>query len=736
AFAHQDVPFERVVEAVNPTRSLARHPLFQTMLMWNNTPTGDGSAPPLGDIEARALPAPAGGAKVDLTFVLTEQRANADQPAGLAGALEYAADLFEPATAERFAHWFIRLLDQAVADPDARIADLDLTTEEEARSLISRGSAHPAPLPEGTFVDRITDTVCRVPNAVAVTAGGVDLTYVELDAAADDLTRRLRERGVGAGSLVAVSLPRTVELVVALLAILRAGAAYVPLDPDHPADRLAFVLADAAPALLLTDRAGDPSAGRDVPRLYVDETPSPGRLADDHRVSVPGTAAAYTIYTSGSTGRPKGVVVPRDAVTNFLHSMAERHAVAEGDRLVAVTTVGFDISVLELFLPLVTGATVVLADRDTVREPARLASLVAAERDRATTLLMQATPGLWRELLDSAPEALRDVRALVGGEALPPDLADALAAHTASVHNMYGPTETTVWSTTAPVSVGGAPDIGAPIGNTSVFVLDAGLRPVPVGVPGELYVGGAGLARSYHQRPALTAGRFVANPYGPPGSRLYRTGDLARWNGHGTLDYLGRVDDQVKVRGFRIELGEVESVLLTHPDVHRAVVTVREDTPGDRRLVGYVVAGTDGATLRRFLGESLPDYMVPSVVMAIDTVPLTPSGKVDRGALPAPVHAAGAGRTPRDPREEALCALFAEVLGVERICIDDDFFDLGGHSMLAARIVDRIRERLGMEITVRAVFGHPTVARLAAHLDDGSSAAAAARPALRKRSAQ
>ncbi|MFB7477255.1 amino acid adenylation domain-containing protein, partial [Kitasatospora sp. NPDC056184] len=526
--------------------------------------------------------------------------------------------------------------------------------------------------------------------------------------------------------------------VVALLAVARVGAAYVPVDPAHPVGRIGFVLEDAAPVLVLTDRAADPAAAVDVARLYLDEVDLSGGPVGDATVEVPGSGAAYMIYTSGSTGRPKGVVVTREAVANFLHDMAGRCDLGAGDRVVAVTTVAFDIAVLELFLPLVTGATTVVVPPELVREPGALAALLRTRRERPGVLMMQATPGLWRSLLDADATAAQGVRALVGGEALPPDLADALAGTAESVRNMYGPTETTVWSTSSPVRAGRLPDLGTAVANTSVYVLDGGLRPVPVGVPGELYVAGAGVARGYHARPGLTAQRFTADPFGPAGARMYRTGDLVRWRADGRLDYLGRVDDQVKVRGFRIELGEVESALLAHPGVERAVAAVREDVPGDRRLVGYVVVrpGTDIADLRPFLAGSLPDYMVPGVVVGLESVPLTGSGKVDRRALPAPVVAGGGGRGPRTEREEVLCALFAEVLGLEQVGIDDDFFDLGGHSMLAGRIVGRVRERLGLDLSVRALFSHPTVAQLDAHLDDADRAAAPARPVLRRRNAR
>ncbi|MEU1026959.1 non-ribosomal peptide synthetase, partial [Streptomyces sp. NPDC005904] len=393
-----------------------------------------------------------------------------------------------------------------------------------------------------------------------------------------------------------------------------------------------------------------------------------------------------------------------------------------GDRLGAVTTVGFDIAGLELFVPLLSGAAVVVADRETVRDPAALARLVAARGVN----VMQATPSLWRALLAEDAAVLSGVRVLVGGEALPADLAQALTASAASVTNMYGPTETTIWSTAWEVG-SRLPRIGRPIANTQVYVLDAALRPVPSGVPGELYIAGEGVVRGYHGRAALTAERFVADPYGPAGSRMYRTGDLVRWSAEGDLEYLSRVDDQVKLRGFRIELGEIETVLAGHPQVAQAAVMVREDRPGDKRIAAYVIPAGPTAPapqdLREHTAAQLPDYMVPSAFVTLDAFPLTPNGKLDRRALPAPEYEAQqTGRAPRSPREEILCGLFAEVLGVDAVGIDDDFFRLGGHSLLATKLVSRIRTTLDAELPVRRLFEAPTVARLVDVIDGAARA--------------
>ncbi|HJZ33241.1 MAG TPA: amino acid adenylation domain-containing protein, partial [Hyphomicrobiaceae bacterium] len=439
---------------------------------------------------------------------------------------------------------------------------------------------------------------------------------------------------------------------------------------------------------------------------------------------------AYVIYTSGSTGTPKGVAVTHDGLRNVLLGMQEQVHIAPHDRLMAVTTIGFDIAGLELFLPLICGASVALTPREVVQDPPALARAIAA----SGSTILQATPTLWHALTADGGEGLCDLAMLVGGEALPGPLAHAMRKLGGTVTNLYGPTETTIWSAAMVLDADDcdAPPIGRPIWNTRVYVLDNGLEPVPAGVAGELYIAGAGLARGYVGRAGLTAERFVSDPFGPAGSRMYRSGDLARWRPDGVLEFLGRADQQVKLRGFRIEPGEIEAVLTAHDSVAQAAVIAREDEPGDRRLIAYVVAAAghspDAAVLRAHVGRLLPDYMVPSAIMVLESLPLTPNGKLDRRALPAPAVPARAGRRPRTPQEEVLCGLFAETLKLERVGIDDDFFALGGHSLLATRLISRIRAVLGVELAIRTLFEAPSVEALAARLgEDGS----AARPPLR-----
>ncbi|WP_079254625.1 amino acid adenylation domain-containing protein [Streptomyces sparsogenes] len=724
AFAHQDLPFERLVDALSPARSMARHALFQTMLAFQNNAAATLELPGLTGTVGTAR---TGRARFDLAFDLAEARTGSGEPGGIAGRLEYSADLFTEESARVLAARLAHLLDRLTAAPDTRLGETDALLPGERERLLVEWNGAPAHPAHPQLYARFEARAAAAPDRTALLHEGRRIGYRELNERANRLARALLARGAGPDRLVAVALPRSPEMVVAALAVLKSGAAYLPLDPAYPADRIGHMVRDARPVLALTGReAARALPGPDVvPRLLLDDPESAaevaalpaGNLRPHERPAPAPGHAAYVIYTSGSTGRPKGVVVPHGAFANFLAATSLLLGLGADDRLVSVTTFGFDIANLELFVPLLSGATLVLAPPATVRDPRELAALLV--ESRAT--VMQATPTLWHALVASHPGALREVHALTGGEAISQDLATALRGAARKVTNLYGPTETTIWSTAAELDGTGTPPIGRPLAGNRAYVLDAALRPVPAGVTGELYLGGASPARGYHDRPGLTAGRFVADPHSPvPGARMYRTGDLVRRRPDGSLDYLGRADHQVKVRGFRIEPGEIEATLLSHPRVAQAAVVVRHDTPGapgEPRLAGYIVPrgepGIDLAELRAHLAAAVPDYMVPAFLTELERMPLTPNAKVDRKALPAPgLPRAATGRGPRTPLEQTLCQAFAEVLGLDRVGAEDSFFELGGDSIRSIRLVARARE-LGVGLSPADVFLHRTVAGLA-----------------------
>lgn len=634
----------------------------------------------------------------------------------------------------------LRLLEILVADPRLAIGSADLLTQPERRQILRNFNDTSTPRDDVLVPALFEAQAARTPYAVAVVCEAQAVLYTSLNTRANRIARELIARGIGPDRIVAVALLRTADLPAALLGVLKAGAAYLPLDPDLPAERLAVMIDDADPALILTQsevverlpmttrkiqlQLGDGSVSdRDGSNLRHAERLRPTR-ADD---------AAYVIYTSGSTGKPKGVVVTHGGLRNFLMAMQDILSLDMTDRLLAVTTISFDIAALELYLPLISGARVVIAQRAIVRHPPALSRMIVT----SGATVMQATPSLWESLAGGEVDVLRGLRVLVGGEALSAPLARALREVAWEVINLYGPTETTVWSTQLRLpglDTGGTgaaptgsetdlrekpPSIGQPIANTQLYILDPGLHPVPVGVTGELFIAGDGVARGYWKRPGLTAERFVADPYGPPGTRMYRTGDLARWTIEGDVDYLGRSDMQVKIRGFRIELGEIDAALRLHADVAQTVTVVREDRPGDKRLVSYVVpkpgSSVDGGDLRRFLGLTLPDYMLPAAFVSMDNLPLMASGKVDRRALPAPDYAktAGSRRGPRNPTEEILCAVFAETLGVPAVDIDSNFFEIGSDSLMVARAVSKIRSTFQVELPLGTLFEATNVADLA-----------------------
>ncbi|MFG3003913.1 amino acid adenylation domain-containing protein [Streptomyces calvus] len=743
AFAHQDLPFEQLVHAVQPARSLARHPLFQVMIVLQNNAVASLDLPGL---TARPIDGDTAAAKFDLGFNFVERTDLDGAPAGIDVSIEYSADLFDADTVRLIGERLARLLTTGVAEPATPLTRIDILAPDEHDRLVTgfNDTARTLELPPVTESGFAPETIAGLfaaraastPDRPAVIGEDAELGYAELDDRSSRLAALLAARGVRRGDVVAVAVPRSAALTVALLAALKAGAAYLPVETDYPAERIAYVLGDARPAVLVTTSqalAALPEEIKGTVRSLVvlDDLGTDWELAAvaaEEIRALPGPlpqSPAYVIYTSGSTGRPKGVVVPHRGIVNRLLWMQDTYRIGADDRVLQKTPSGFDVSVWEFFWPLVAGSTQVAARPGGHRDPAYLARLV--QESGITTVHF--VPSMLEVFL-AEPEAARCTglrRVLCSGEALPAGLRDRFRAALGGVelHNLYGPTEASVdvtaWDCATAADTASVP-IGRPVWNTRTHVLDAALNPAPAGSSGELYLGGVQLAHGYLNRPDLTAERFVADPYGPPGSRLYRTGDLARVTRDGVIEFLGRTDDQVKIRGQRIELGEIEHALTRHPRVGSAVVTAHRDESGDTRLAAYVTV-TDPAApvepeeLRDLLAALLPDHMVPVHYAVIDAVPVTPNGKVDKKALPAPrLLDRRPGRAPRDENETALCEIFAELLGHDTVHIDDNFFELGGHSLLATKLISRVRDRLGAELSVVSIFEAPTVATLAGRL--------------------
>ncbi|UPK01077.1 non-ribosomal peptide synthetase [Bradyrhizobium sp. 170] len=640
-------------------------------------------------------------------------------------ALGLTAQVVHPLSPDRVCALMQHALEQLAENlerrPHALVRQVDILPPEERELLLETWNRTLARYPrDRCFHEQFEEQVRRFPDAVALVFGDAELSYGELNRRANRLARGLRDYGVGTDVVVGLALDRGVGMMVALLAVLKAGGAYLPLDPDYPPERLAHMLRDSGAALVLTQTS---LLEQFAPVLK--ETGAEAWLLDEAQerddgnldVAVHPESLAYVIYTSGSTGLPKGVMVRHDAVTNFLATMAERPGITPRDRVLGLTSLSFDIAVLELWLPLTLGARVVLADRAAAHDPSRLKAMVATQG----VTMIQATPSTWRMLLDhDGPSLPISCRVLCGGEALAPDLARRLVAQAGEVWNLYGPSETTVWSARHRLDArDDRPVLGGPIGNTTLHILDNDLNLAPIGVAGELYIGGDGLARGYWQRGALTAERFIPDPFGPPGARLYRTGDVARWRADGVIEYIGRSDHQVKIRGFRIELGEIEARLMAQAAVRSAVVVAREVGAG-RQLVGYVSGGAslDGSTLKTALSSVLPDYMVPARIVVLDRLPLTPNGKIDRKALPAPDQLAALAEhvAPRTPVEVALAAIWADLLRQPNIGVTDNFFELGGDSLTAVQLISRIKRDLGHDLPLHRLFEMTTIETMAAGL--------------------
>ncbi|MFJ6017537.1 amino acid adenylation domain-containing protein [Streptomyces sp. NPDC092952] len=733
AYAHQDVPFERLVEELNPARTMARHPLFQVMLAFNNTDQQSAreAIDQLPGIQVTGQAVGSAVSRFDLLFAFADVHGSDGAPGGLNAVLEYSADLFDAATAQSIADRFVRVLHSLAAAPKEAIGRVEALSPTERERLLTAAAAT-RPLPTATLAERFAAQAARTPDAVAIEDGPHTLTYAQVERDANRLAQLLAARGAGPEALVGLALPRSADLVVALFAVLKTGAGFLPLDPDYPADRLAYMVEDAAPPLVLTRRATAALASGSEP-LLLDDPATLHLLAEqaDTPYDV-GTLSPerplYAIYTSGSTGRPKGVVLPARAMDNLMAWHQDAMPARDGSPVAQFAAISFDVSVHEILSALLHGRRLVPCPEAVRRDPVALVHWLQDHRIEhlhAPNLLIEALAEAAAE--EGVPlDRLTDLAQ--AGEAL--TLTPAVRAFFAArpglrLHNHYGPSEThAATAATLPRDPADWP-ASAPIGNAlpnlGLYVLDEELRLVPPGVTGELYVTGAGLARGYHGRPGLTAERFVACPYSAAGERMYRTGDLVRQLADGQLEFLGRADHQIKLRGFRIEPGEIEAALAAHPGIARSAVLLREDRPGDRRLVAYTVPTGDALApvdeLRRHLGDRLPDYMVPGAYVALAEMPLSPNGKLDRAALPAPPDATRDGRGPAGPRERILCDLFAEVLKVDQVGVDDDFFALGGHSLLMTRLLNRIRTVLGAELSMRSLFDAPTVAALAAALD-------------------
>lgn len=737
AYENQDVPFERIVEVLQPVRDLSRQAIFQVMF---GLYSPDHQLQMTG-LELEGREGRTHSAKIDLNLELTE---TANE---VSGHIEYLTGLWDEETMLRFSSHLLNVLRDVAVDSTRRLSGVDMLGEQQRYQLLTSFNATRAGYPTGYLLHHLFERNAQEnPQRLALVFRQQSYTYGELNRRANRLANHLIHSGIGPDDRVALLLERTPAMLVALLGVLKAGAAYVPLDTGYPEERVEYMLRHCQPKLLLggeDDVAPYGSTG--IPCLVLDDeghSPLVSGVSDcDPEPVLVGLTPenlAYIIYTSGSTGRPKGVMLPHGAVINFLYAMRDRLGFTANDGMLAVTTPSFDIAVLELYLPLITGGRIVLTSRKEMRDGAALARLVA-HRD---VTFMQATPSTWRMMLEAGWQGSPQLTALCGGEALDRALCNRLVCATRRFWNMYGPTETTVWSTCQRIEDVDTPiSIGTPVAETTVRILNGQGLLQPVGVAGELYIGGAGLARGYLWQPELTAERFIPDRYSEePGMRLYRTGDLARWRRDGTIEYLGRNDHQVKLRGFRIELGEIEACLQAHPAVRECIVMVREDRTGEKRLVAYIVANADLGTspvavLRAHASQTLPEFMVPTAIVTLPAFPLTPNGKVDRNAMPEPDLTSLATReyaAPKGHVEMALAEIWQQLLGVSRVGRTDHFFELGGHSLLALRLIEGINATLGVEFALRDLFANPVLSQMAKQLtaQDKKDVATSDRPNL------
>jgi amino acid adenylation domain-containing protein len=704
-------------------------PLFESILVFENTPGDEGLREAPQSLEIRDV------RHIEVTNYPLLVQVIPGSELGLL--IAYDCRRFDAATITRMEDHFKMILEGMVADPERKPSELPLTSEADRHQLLVEWNNTQADYPQDRCIQELFETRVQLkPHEVAVISEEEQLTYSELNRRANQVARYLRKRGVGRNVLVGILMRSSVEMVVGLLAILKAGAGYVPLDPSYPRERLAFMLEDSQAPLLLTEEQLVSSLPAHTAKAVCMDADW-GQIARESDENLVCEATpddrAYVIYTSGSTGNPKGVQINHRSVVNFLSAMRRRPGINPSDRLLSVTTLSFDIAGLELYLPLTVGACVVLASREVASDGIRLAEML----DSSHITVMQATPSTWRLLISAGWQGREGLRILCGGEAVSRDLANQLLHRGAEVWNLYGPTETTIWSTACQIEEGTKVHIGRPIANTQTYLLDSHQQLVPIGVAGELCIGGLGLAGGYLNQPALTAEQFIPNHFSEKiGQRLYRTGDLARYLPDGNIEYLGRLDHQVKLRGFRIELGEIETVLNEHPQIKQSVVIAKEDQSGDKRLVAYLIAGQEvtpsTSELRGYLRERLPEYMVPTAFVVLDELPLTPNGKINRRALPqADESRAGAHFVaPRSPIEETLTEVWAEILGVKEVGVYDNFFELGGHSLKATQVMSQVRETFHIELPMRTLFETPTIAELALAIENARQNGAESQEAI------
>ncbi|HYX15543.1 MAG TPA: amino acid adenylation domain-containing protein [Nostoc sp.] len=717
AYAHQDLPFELLVEELQPQRDLSHTPLFQVMFVLQNTPI---SALKLPGLTLSPLESNSHTAKLDLTLYLTE---TVD---GLLGNLEYNTDLFKESSIQRMVAHLQTLLEGIVANSKQRLSELPILTKFERHQLLIEWNDTEEEYPQHQCIHQLFEAqVEKTPDAVAVVFEKEQLTYQELNSRANQLGHHLRSLGVKSEVLVGICVERSLSMVIGLLAILKAGGAYIPLDPSYPQERLAFVLEDAQVSVLLTQASLVETMPQHKAQVVCFDTHwhNIAQQSKENLLSELTTDnLAYVIYTSGSTGKPKGVQIPHTALSNFLYSMRQTPGLTHEDTLLAVTTYSFDIAALELFLPIIVGGCLVIVSREVASDGTQL----SAKLTDSKATVMQATPATWQLLLAAGWDANKQLKILCGGEALPGQLANQLLHRCASLWNMYGPTETTIWSAASQVENGSTivPISGA-IANTQLYILDQYRQLVPVGVAGELHIGGDGLARGYFNLPDLTAEKFIPNPFSTKATRLYKTGDLARYLPNGEIEYIGRIDQQVKVRGFRIELGEIEAVISQHPKVRETIAVVHNDLRDSQIIVAYLVPQIEQtlaiSELRSFLESKLPSYMIPGAFVILEVLPLTPNGKVDRKALPAldtiRPEFEETFVAPRTLVEKQLAIIWMQVLGLEKIGINDNFFELGGHSLLATQITSRINKIFDVDLPLRQFFEFPSIVKIAKIID-------------------